>query len=78
VARSVVVAATVASLAAGLAPADVVESFGLALGVWVGFPVMILVGAVLWERVPWRLAAIHSRDWLMKLTIVTVIVWISP
>jgi hypothetical protein len=77
-ARCVVVAAVVGSLVAGLALESAVESVGLALTVWFGFPVMILVGAVLWERVPWRLAATHAGDWLIKLIVVTVIVWLWP
>jgi Protein of unknown function (DUF1761) len=49
------------------------------LGVWVGigFPVMILTGSVIWENVPWKLAAIHAGDWLLKLLLMAVIlgVW---
>jgi len=41
---------------------------------WVGFPVIVLSGSVLHERVPWRLAAIHAGDWLMKLIAITLIV----
>jgi len=41
---------------------------------WVGFPVVLLAGSVLHERVPWRLAAIHAGDWLLKLIAVTLIV----
>ncbi|GAB3073241.1 DUF1761 domain-containing protein [Intrasporangium mesophilum] len=49
---------------------------GAALGVllWVGFPLVILSGSVLHEKVPWRLAAIHVADWLAKLVIVATIV----
>lgn len=45
--------------------------------VWIGFPAMILLGAVLWENEPWKLAAIHVGDWLVKLLLVAVIlgVW---
>jgi hypothetical protein len=41
---------------------------------WVGFPVVLLAGAVLHERVPWRLAAVHAGDWLLKLVAVALIV----
>ena len=49
---------------------------GLVLGtaLWIGFPLMLWAGAMLHERVPWKLAAIHAGDWLIKLAVVTVIV----
>lgn len=48
----------------------------LQLGVlmWIGFPAMILVGAVLWENEPLPLAAIHAGDWLIKMMIMAVII----
>ena len=48
----------------------------LALALWVAFPVVLLVGSVIWEKVPPALAAIHSGDWLLKLLIIAVIVTI--
>ena len=43
------------------------------LGLWLGvFPVMILVGASLWDKRPWKLSAIHGGDWLFKILIVAV------
>jgi uncharacterized protein DUF1761 len=44
--------------------------------VWV-FPAMILLGSVVHENVPLVLAAIHTRDWLVKLLHMAVIlgVW---
>jgi hypothetical protein len=41
---------------------------------WVGFPVVLLAGSVLHERVPWQLAAVHAGDWLLKLVAVALIV----
>lgn len=38
---------------------------------WLGFPLVILSGSVLHEKVPWRLAATHVGDWLVKLVLVT-------
>jgi hypothetical protein len=26
----------------------------------------------MWEKAPWRLAAIHAGDWLMKVLVITV------
>jgi hypothetical protein len=49
--------------------------FGLLL--WIGFPVIILTGSVLWENVPVKVAAIHAGDWLVKLLVIPIIlsVW---
>lgn len=49
-------------------------SLGLALVVWAGFPVVLLTGSVLWERVPLITAAIHAGDWLLKLLLVAVVI----
>ncbi|MGW4524793.1 DUF1761 domain-containing protein [Amycolatopsis sp. NPDC004378] len=51
--------------------------FGLAALVWAGFPVVILAGSVLHERVPVRLAALHAGDWLVKIVVVALVlaVW---
>ncbi len=47
----------------------------LRLGAWIWvFPAVILAGAVLHENVPWRLAAIHAGDWLVKLLVMSVII----
>jgi hypothetical protein len=49
------------------------------LGVWLGiFPVMILVGATLWDKRPWKLSAIHGGDWLLKILLVAVIMGAWP
>ena len=72
--RGLLIAAVVAGLAA---QADIDEwSDGLLLGfaLWVGFPLVLWTGAMIHEDAPWRLAAIHGGDWLLKLLIVAVIV----
>ena len=46
--------------------------FGLLL--WIGFPVILLTGSVLWENIPWKVAAIHAGDWLVKLLVIPIIV----
>ena len=45
------------------------------LGIWIaiGFPVMILVGSVTWDKRPWQLAAIHAGDWIVKTLLMAVI-----
>jgi hypothetical protein len=49
----------------------------LGLWVWVGFQAMLLMGAVLHEKMPWTLYAIHAGDALVKTLSMTVIlgVW---
>jgi uncharacterized protein DUF1761 len=46
----------------------------LAIVLWIAFPVVLLVGSVTQENVPWKLGAIHAGDWLAKLVIITTIV----
>lgn len=72
--RSLVVASVVAGLAATLDIRDVPGAALLAVALWIGFPVVLLAGAVLHENVPSRLAAIHAGDWLLKLLVIGLIV----
>ncbi len=72
--KSLVVAAVVAGLVALAGIGDVGGALKLALALWVAFPVVLLVGSVTQENVPWKLGAIHSGDWLAKLVIISVIV----
>jgi len=46
--------------------------FGVML--WIGFPVVLLAGSVLWEKTPVKVAAIHAGDWLVKLVVIPIIV----
>lgn len=72
--RSLIIAAVVA----GLASQGQIDAWtgGLLLGLalWFGFPFVLWTGALIWERTPWKLAAIHAGDWLVKLVVVAVIV----
>jgi len=43
---------------------------------WIGFPVLIFTGSVLWENTPWKVAAIHAGDWLVKLLAISIIVFL--
>lgn len=45
----------------------------VAFWLWLGFPVVLLVGSVIHERFPVRLAVIHAGDWLVKILIFTII-----
>jgi len=72
--KSLVVAGAVAGLAAVAGIADLGSALKLAVALWIAFPVVLLVGSVTQEGMPWKLAAIHSGDWLAKLVIISVIV----
>jgi hypothetical protein len=72
--RSLVAVTVVAGLAAQTGTDDWSGGLWLGLALWVGFPLVLWAGAMLHERAPWRLAAIHAGDWLVKLLVVTVIV----
>jgi hypothetical protein len=72
-ARSGTVAAAVATLAARSGVTTPQEALGLGLTLWGAFPVVLLTGSVVHEKVPWRQAAIHAGDWLVKLVLVSAI-----
>lgn len=70
--RSFVVVLIVAHLLAVAGAGTLISA--LQLGIWLAsFPVMILTGATLWDKVPWKLTAIHGGDWLLKILLVSVI-----
>jgi hypothetical protein len=71
-ARSLVVAFVLASFVVRLGVGDWLGAAPLGLWVWVGFPAMILLGSVIHENVPWKLAAIHAGDWLVKLLLMAI------
>jgi hypothetical protein len=75
--RNLVLASVVAGLVTAVGLEAAVDGLLLAVVLWIGFPIVLWVGAVMWERVPARLAAIHAGDWLLKLALVGVIatVW---
>ncbi len=70
--RTFVLAYVIAWLVRRLNVTDWKSSLVLGLWLWVGFPVILLTGSMLWENVPWQLAAIHSGDWLIKLLLIPV------
>ncbi len=76
--RGLVVAFVVAFLVAQFGVVDWNGALRLAILVWIGFPLMILAGAVLWDNRPWKFAAIHSGDWLMKLVLMAAILGSWP
>jgi Protein of unknown function (DUF1761) len=72
--RSLIVAIVVAGLAAKIGIHNWAGATALGIALWIGFPFVLWVGAVVHENVPVRLAAIHAGDWLVKLLLIAVIV----
>ena len=77
--RTLVITFVVARLIALLGGSDWKGAVRLALWVWFGFSGVMWVGAIMWEKTPWQVAAIHSGDWLLKTLLIAVIlgVWRS-
>jgi hypothetical protein len=75
--RSLIVAYVLAHFVNLLGVRDRRRALRFGIWVWIGFPCMILLGAVAHENVPLPLAAIHAGDWLVKVVIMTLIpsVW---
>ncbi|HEX6325961.1 MAG TPA: DUF1761 domain-containing protein [Jiangellaceae bacterium] len=72
--KHLLLAAVVAGLVVAIDIATWSDALVLGLALWVGFPVVLLAGSVVHEKVPWRLAAIHAGDWFVKLLLVALIV----
>jgi hypothetical protein len=49
----------------------------LGLVLFIGFPLILLSGSVMWEKVPTKLATIHAGDWFVKVFLITTVlgVW---
>jgi nitrate reductase gamma subunit len=72
-AKHLLVAAVVVGLAARAGVTSAVDGALLGTALWLGFPVVLLLGSVVHEKVAWRLAALHAGDWLAKLLIIGAI-----
>ena len=73
-ARSFILAYVLAVLFGLVGVAGVFGALGLGLLTWAGFPLVLLVGSVVWDKAPWRLTAIHAGDWPVKLLLVSIVV----
>ncbi len=75
--RGLIVAYVLARFVVLLGIVDWRAAVQLGAWVWIGFPAMILAGSVMWDKRPWKLAAIHAGDWLAKILLMVVIlgVW---
>jgi hypothetical protein len=72
--RGLILGAVVAGLASEGKIGDAGGGLLLGASLWIGFPFVLWTGAMMWENTPWRLAALHAGDWLVKLLAVAVIV----
>jgi Protein of unknown function (DUF1761) len=72
--RCLILAAVVAGLAVQAEIDDWSDGLLFGTALWIGFPLVLWAGAVIHERTPWKLAAIHAGDWLLKLLVVALIV----
>lgn len=68
-ARHLIVALVVAYLIVRLGIRTLKGGLGLGLLLWIGFPLVLLVGSAASDNVPLGLVAIHGGDWLVKLLI---------
>lgn len=71
--RSFVLAYVIARLVATLKVVGWKSALSLGVWLWVGFPVLLLSGSVMWQNVPVALALIHAGDWLLKILLMTVV-----
>ncbi|MGA9103284.1 DUF1761 domain-containing protein, partial [Aeromicrobium sp.] len=69
-----VLTTVIACLAAWIGTDTWREGLELGLLLWVGFPLVLLTGAIVHDRSPVKLAAIHGGDWLIKLPVIAIIV----
>ena len=72
--RCLALALVVAGLASQGEIDELAGGMALGLALWIGLPLVLWTGAVIHENTPWRLAAIHAGDWLLKLLAVGVLV----
>ncbi|MGI5132723.1 DUF1761 domain-containing protein [Pseudonocardia sp. CA-107938] len=72
-ARTAVLAAVMTWVAGRAGLLGLPEGLGLAAVLWLGFPLILLTGSMLWERVPLVTAALHAGDWLLKLLLVAAV-----
>lgn len=72
--RCIVLAYIVARFAALLGISSWMGAVHFGVMLWIGFPVILLTGSVLWDNVPVKVAAIHAGDWLVKLLVIPIIV----
>ncbi len=73
IARNIVLAYVLAYFVGRLGVTSWPAAIQVGILAWIGFPVILLAGSVMWENVPWKLAAIQAGDWLLKLLLMIII-----
>ena len=46
----------------------------LGLVLWASFPMVLLTGSIIWDKLPPVTALVHAGDWLLKLILICVII----
>jgi Protein of unknown function (DUF1761) len=72
--RTLVITLVIARVLGMLQVADWKSAVRLAVLLWLGFSAAMWAGAIMWEKTPWPVAAIHSGDWLVKTVLIAFIV----
>jgi len=74
---TLVIASVIAYLVARLGITNWKAALRLATLLWIAFPGMLWLGAMMWENTPWQFAALHGGDWLVKCLLFSLIpsVW---
>jgi len=72
--RCFVLAFIIAHLVGGLGISGWFGAVHFGVLLWIGFPVVLLTGSVLWDNISWKVAAIHAGDWLVKMLVISIIV----
>jgi hypothetical protein len=71
--RNALVASVFAWLADRSGDLSVGHGVVLALVVWIGFPFVLLIGSMMWEKTHPATAVLHAGDWLAKLLLIAVV-----
>src|SRR3954468_7838929 len=73
IARNILLACVLAYLVGRVGVTGWSAAIQFAVLTWIGFPVLLLSGSVMWENVPWKLACIHAGDWFGKILLMVII-----
>jgi hypothetical protein len=71
--RTLVLTLVMAYFVTRLNITDVASALRLSLILWLGFPVVLLSGSVMWENTPIKQAVLHAGDSLLTLLLMGVI-----
>lgn len=75
--RTLLITLVMSRLLAKLPVANWKSAVQLSVLLWFGFSALMWVGAIMWERTHWAVAAIHSGDWLVKTVLIAFILGVG-